>query len=272
MLVALVLLLGAAAVCVRLGAWQLDRAAVRGDANDAVTSQEAAAPAPIGDVLAPQQSFRGALVGRRVEVTGTYEPAGQLLVVDRVHDGRLGYLVLTPLRVDGADGGAGWAGADPVLPVVRGWVADPAAAGDLLDVPGGVVQLTGYLQASEAPGSGGSLAGQIDAISSAELVNSWGGPIYAGYLVLADARPAQPSGLATLDPPTLAGTEGGRWNLQNLSYALQWWIFGGFALFLWLRLVKDEALGEPAHEPDDEPDAEPDGDVTHQHRDDSAAR
>lgn len=251
MLVLLVVLLGAAAVCARLGVWQLDRAALRGAlaAQDTAISQEGVAADRIGEVLAPQQAFPGSLVGRRVAVAGTYDAAGQVLVVDRVLDGRPGYLVLTPLRVRGAGGAAGWTGADPVLPVVRGWVADPAAAGGLLAVPDGAVELTGYLQASEAPGRGAAVPGQVDAISSAELVNSWGGPVYSGYLVLAEARPAQEAGLALLGPPTPAGSEGGRWNVQNLAYALQWWIFGGFALFLWLRLVKDESLGEPVGEP-----------------------
>ena len=32
-------------------------------------------------------------------------------------------------------------------------------------------------------------------------------------------------------------------NIQNLAYAAQWWIFGAFAVLLWLRLVRDEARG-----------------------------
>ncbi|WP_407341462.1 SURF1 family protein [Pengzhenrongella phosphoraccumulans] len=257
MLVLLVVLLGAAALCARLGVWQLDRAQARGDREGQaqVASQEAAAPAPLGDVLAPQASFRGDLVGRRVTVTGTYDVAGQRLVPGRVLDGRTGYLVLTPLRATGADGAAGWAGPDPVLPVVRGWVADPGAS-DLLAVDDGVVELTGFLQGSEAPGNGAAPAGQVDAISSAELVNEWGGPIYSAYVVLETAQPPQPAGLSVLGPPTLE-SDGGRWNIQNLAYALQWWIFGGFALFLWLRLVKDEAAGEPEFEPEPEPEPEP---------------
>lgn len=251
MLVVLVLLLATAAVCARLGVWQLDRAQLRGEqvARQQVAEQETAAPERLGDVLAPQASFHGGLVGRHVEVAGTYEADGQLLVADRVLDGRTGYLVLTPLRVSDADGGAGWSGADPVLPVVRGWVADPTAAGDLLAVPGGAVTITGHLQVSEASGSGDSTPGQTDAISSATLVNTWGGPIYTGYLVLARAQPPQPSGLALVGPPTLGGSSSASWNVQNLAYAVQWWIFGGFALFLWWRLVKDEAAGGFADEP-----------------------
>jgi DNA-binding transcriptional regulator of glucitol operon len=38
---------------------------------------------------------------------------------------------------------------------------------------------------------------------------------------------------------------------QNYGYALQWWLFGGFAVFLWAKLVLDEldpARVEPAPE------------------------
>ncbi|QTE29925.1 SURF1 family protein [Pengzhenrongella sicca] len=246
LLVLLVVLLAAAAVCGRLGAWQLDRAQSRGEQleRQQVAARESAAPEPLGDVLAPQESFNGELVGRAVTVSGTYEAAGQLLVVDRVLDGRAGYLVLTPLRVTGG-GAAGWTGADPVLPVVRGWVEDPADAVDLLEPPAGVVTVTGHLQVSEGGGQGASAPGQTDAVSSAQLVNSWGGPIYAGYVVLTEASPAQPAGLALLGPPTLGTSDSGNYNVQNLAYAAQWWIFGGFALFLWIRMVRDEAAGDP---------------------------
>ncbi|GIG19414.1 SURF1-like protein [Cellulomonas chitinilytica] len=234
MIVLLVVLLAAAAVCARLGAWQLDRAQVRGaKAEDRhVAALVAAPPVPLGDVLTPQTSFRGDMVSRKVTVTGAYDAAGQLLVGGRAHDGVTGYLVVTPLR---EPGGA-------VLPVVRGWVAAPADA----DVPpAGDVTVVGYLQASEQAGDGVRLgedgtSGRADAVSSAELLNVWGGPIYTGYLVVATSDPAQSDAVAILDPPRKPGAG---LNLQNLAYAAQWWLFGGFAVLLWLRLVRDEAAG-----------------------------
>jgi hypothetical protein len=30
---------------------------------------------------------------------------------------------------------------------------------------------------------------------------------------------------------------------QNLSYALQWFVFAGFGLFMWWRLVRDDHRG-----------------------------
>ncbi|MBU4213455.1 MAG: SURF1 family protein [Actinobacteria bacterium] len=229
MLGLLLLLAVAAVVCVRLGVWQLDRAQVHGAQAEQrrVAALVAADPAPLEQVLAPQTAFTGGLVGRKVEVTGTYDAAGQLLVAGRVHEGVTGSLVLTPLSVT-VDG------EQAVLPVVRGWTADPGSA---QPPPTGTVRLIGYLQAGEAP-TGTITDGRTEAISPAQLLSAWGGPIWTGYLVLAESTPAQTGDLALLDVPSRAGSG---LNLQNLAYAAQWWIFAGFALVVWWRTVRDEA-------------------------------
>ena len=244
MLGLLALLLVAAAVCARLGVWQLDRAHVRGAAAEQrrEAQVEAAAPVALEQVLAPATPFTGGMVGRKVQVQGTYDEANQLLVTGRVVDGRHGSLVLTPLRVATAQGAA-------VLAVVRGFVPDGAA---VPAAPAGPVSVVGYLQAGEAPGAG-ITDGRTDAVSPAELVGVWGGPTWTGYLVLASSEPAQGSGLTQLPVPTQRGTG---LNLQNLSYAAQWWIFAGFALLLWWRMVRDEARGNPFDEAAGAPDPE----------------
>ncbi|MFI2362258.1 SURF1 family protein [Promicromonospora sp. NPDC019610] len=237
----------AAFVCGRLGAWQLDRAYERAElaAQQAAAETAAAGPAWLGDLLTPQESFRGELVGREVRVTGEYEPAGTLLVPGRVLEGRVGYLVLTPFRVsdDGTDG-ASWAdlSGPPVLALVQGWVAAPADA-EALALPEGEVTVTGWLQAGEATSGRAAVAdGQTEEIALSALVNEWGGPIYTGYAVLTSG-PGSPEegGVAALPRPTIDGGSGA--NLQNIFYALQWWLFGGFAVLLWVRLVRDEMAG-----------------------------
>lgn len=247
----------AAVVCARLGVWQLDRAHERGElaARQAAAETEAVGPAGLGDLLPPQTTFPGDLVGRQTWVEGEYDAAGQLLVTGRALDGRPGFLVLTPLRVtDDGTGGASWAdlSGPPVVPVVRGWVPTPEE-GAALDVPDGVVRVTGYLQASEATGPGGEPSGQTDSISTGALVNTWGGPIYSGYVVLSASDPAQVAaadgGPVPLPRPTVEGGTG--LNLQNAFYALQWWVFGGFAVLLWARTVRDEAAGGRTRRGDD---------------------
>lgn len=246
MLVVLVVVLAAALGCGALGRWQLDRAQERGAQAEQHRIDElaAAGPVPIGQVLAPQVSMSGQLVGKTVSVTGTFED-GQLLVEGRAHAGRTGYLVLSPLRVsDDGTGGATWADLSgaPVIPVVRGWVASPE---DAVDAAPGTVTVTGYLQTSESVGEGMVGEGITDSISSGHLANVWGGPVYSGYLVQASSDPADPgaASLALLERPRLVGSDGGL-NLQNLFYAVQWWIFGLFAVGLWLQAVRDEARAE----------------------------
>lgn len=44
---------------------------------------------------------------------------------------------------------------------------------------------------------------------------------------------------------------------QNYGYAVQWWLFAGFAVFLWVKLVLDEL--DPARvQPDEQPLPQPD--------------
>lgn len=237
----------AAVVCGRLGTWQLDRAYERAElaAQQEAAEVAAAGPSWLGDVLAPQESFPGELVGREVRVAGTFDPSDTLLVPGRALEGNSGYLVLTPFRVsDDGTGGGSWAelSGAPVLAVVQGWVPAPADA-EALILPEGEVTLTGWLQAGESTsGSAAVVDGRTEQIALSALVNEWGGPIYTGYLV-ATQGPGSPEsgGVAALPRPTLDGGSGA--NLQNVFYALQWWLFGGFAVLLWIRLVRDEMAG-----------------------------
>lgn len=244
MLVLLLVFLAAAGVCARLGVWQLDRAHARGQVAEqhALEEQAAGGPVDLGDVIAPQATFPGSLVGKQVAVTGEFEQDAQLFVEGRALDGEVGYLVLSALRVtDDGTGGSSWAdlSGPPVLPVVRGWVAAPDAGA--YPPPPGEVRVTGYLQGSEALGDTAFADEVTDSISSGALVNRWGGPIYSGYLVLAASDPAADPAIALLPRPTIEGGTG--LDLQNVFYAIQWWIFGLFTILLWVRLVVDEARG-----------------------------
>ncbi len=249
----LVVFLIAAAGCARLGIWQLERAYERANLAEEHAQAEAASESAValGEVLKPQTTFAGRLVGKRVQVIGTFNPEQQLLVDGRSVGGEEGFLVLDSLTViDDGSQGSSWAdlSGNPRLPVARGWI--PA---DAVDQSGALTdewreklqasteptQLTGWLQASESTMSSDLPAGHINSISSAYLANVWGGPMYGGYLVLAQSSEPTPEGLVMLPRPTIEGGDGV--NMQNLFYALQWWVFGGFAAALWLRLVRDDA-------------------------------
>jgi hypothetical protein len=105
-----------------------------------------------------------------------------------------------------------------------------------------------------APGEASGLpAGQVERIAAADLINRWPYPLLTGYVVLESQRPpAAPSAVAAIPAPA-ADT---RLNWRNVSYALQWWAFAGFGLFLWWRAVRDahESSGPAAEDPPDRDD------------------
>ncbi|MBX6167489.1 MAG: SURF1 family protein, partial [Thermobispora bispora] len=139
-----------------------------------------------------------------------------------------GYWLLTPLRLE--DG--------TLVPVVRGWVptpTDPAVA-----VPGGTVTVTGRLRASEETGdvvpSGPLPEGQVALVSTAELINLWtDAPLRSGFIVAASQDP--PLAAKPVAAPRPMEDVGFSW--RNLAYAVQWWIFAGFAVFMWYHFVRE---------------------------------
>jgi cytochrome oxidase assembly protein ShyY1 len=77
-------------------------------------------------------------------------------------------------------------------------------------------------------------AGQVQTVSTGELVNVWSGQkLHTGFVV---AQP--PSGSLAqvrVSPPVVGGT----FTWRNLAYAANWWIFAGFAVFMWFHFVRD---------------------------------
>lgn len=95
----------------RLGWWQLDRAAQKETLQQAVDSSVALPPLP-AQALASTLAQAAGQLHRRVTVRGQWLPGRTVFLDNRQMDGRPGFFVLTPLRLD--DGSA-------VL-VQRGWV------------------------------------------------------------------------------------------------------------------------------------------------------
>lgn len=245
----LVVVLLAATGMARLGEWQLSRARDRG--NETAVERAASPAVPLTSLLAARQSLPPDAAGRRVSVQGRWDGARQVLVVDRLQAGVRGLWVLTPLRLD--DGSA--------VAVVRGWTATAdAPAASTASLPSGPVTVEGVLRPGEAaadraPGETSGLpSGQVDRIDFATFVQDWDFPLFTGYVVA--TSPLTP-GLAAV-PPVASGGGGLAW--QNLSYALQWWLFALFGLFLWFRLVRDDHRGLLRKKPDADPDAAPDAD------------
>jgi cytochrome oxidase assembly protein ShyY1 len=223
--------------CIFMGTWQLSRFDARVAAHQAAEQapKPGSAPAiPLRDALATVGSqVTQATAGRNIVVTGTYDISHQFLVPGRMLDGKQGFYVLTPLRTSGG-----------ALPAVRGWLPGEAAtARHVPAAPGGQVSVTGVLQAPESEGStgvdtSGSLpSGQLGMISAATLVNLVPYPVYNGWITLDQAT----APMKTVPPQAAPNTGLDMRAFQNLGYTGEWFVFAGFVVFSWLRLVRREA-------------------------------
>ena len=227
-----VLALLAVPVCVFMGSWQLSRFEDRVQDHRTATEQATAAKKEAARPLASLLPVDKATSGKRATATGHY--GRQLLVPDRELNDRDGYYVLTMLRTDGGK----------ALPVVRGWLPGTASAtAKAPAAPTGEVTVTGALQASETPGdngasaAGGLPAGQVGAISAASLVNLVPYDVYDAWVTLDRAD----SGMTAV--PASAPDDSGLdlRAFQNLGYTGEWFVFAGFVVFMWFRLLRREA-------------------------------
>jgi surfeit locus 1 family protein len=230
-----------ALVCVvaagALGLWQYDAWQARraAEASD-LTRQD---PIPLAEVMGPDDPFPGDRVGQPVRLDGTWVPDGTVLVSGRDHDGRTGYWVVTPLAISAPD--------DPALPVVRGWVPSSTSAPP---PPSGRAELVGWLQPPEGATTVDDNPGDdvLPQLRIADLVQLVDQDLYGAYAVL--TRPTE--GLARADLDQLP--EVGRFTaLRNLLYAVEWWFFGAFALFVWVRWLRDEAGNDASEDPAEAP-------------------
>ncbi|GII01061.1 SURF1 family protein [Planobispora takensis] len=247
------LAVGALVACVFLGRWQL------GVFEDSGRPQAAVDPAPVSVTTLAQagRHLDGEAIGRKVTAEGTFDATRQLLVAGRDD----GLWILTAL--DLGDGTS--------IPVVRGWI--PSASDPATAVPEGRVTVSGRLQASEPTDSVQRVrevpAGQVQTVSSAELINMWrGGKLRDGYVVATAQSPAP--AVAAEPVPVAPPTASGVLTWRNLAYAAQWWIFGLFAVFMWWHFVRDAVRSGTAGRdsgsgsgPEPEPDPDPDPDPDH---------
>lgn len=203
--------------------WEAGRAAEARDLSSA-------APLPLEKVMGGDDPFPGKYLGQPVSFGGEWLGAGTLYVADRALDGERGYWVVTPVLV-----------GDSAMPVVRGWSARPEAP-----VPSGEVEVEGWLQASEGSGAGDEDPHDdvIPEMRIASIVEHVDVDLYSGYVVARTATTAgtgsspEDAGLAAVTPESVPKVSNVT-HLRNLLYAFQWWIFGGFAIYVWSRWCRD---------------------------------
>ena len=223
-----------------LAPWQFHRSAERDGNNAALVRAVSTAPVPRGTLVAPGTEPGPAAAWRQVVVSGTYDPAGEVLARLRSVDSSAASEILTPLRT--TDG--------QTLLVDRGYVRplNGETLPPIAPAPGGVVTLVGYQLPDESatdrsPITEGGYR-QVYAVDSAAIGRLVGLPIAPGYLQLLPGQPGVVTAVP-LPPPDPN---------SSYSYAWQWLIFGVMAIGGWVYFVRLEYLTRQAEEegPDDE--------------------
>lgn len=192
-----------AAVCVRLGFWQLDRLQQRRASNDRIRTGLGAASMVLGGAPGPGAAHR------RASAIGMYDITGEVVLFGRSFEGRAGDHLLTPLRLP--DGTA--------LLVDRGWVP----TGVRPPPADGVVRVEGFLLPPEPAVGGAPTSEQVIAVDPGEIERGLPYELAPVYLLLQEQSP--PSGVLPRPAPLPELSEG-----PHLSYAIQWFSFAGVAL------------------------------------------
>jgi cytochrome oxidase assembly protein ShyY1 len=214
-----------------LGLWQWHRHFARADLNAAVEAAQSQPVQPLTQVMPDPGTLPDRAEHRRVSASGHYLADAQML--QRNADGRAGFAVITPLRLD--SGGT--------LLVDRGFVPFSLSSADApasdVTPPSGEVTVQVRLRAAQEGSNRAAPAGQIYSITPDEYPLSLQAPVYASYGDLVEQSPP-PSD--DLELPPLADIGMG----PHLFYALQWWSFIAIALIGYVVLLRREAAGHEA--------------------------
>jgi surfeit locus 1 family protein len=209
----------AIALTVSLGRWQVERAGEKAARQALLEARmNDAAVLLTGSVESPEP-----LLYRHVRAAGQWVAQGQIFIDNQVLEGRAGFRVVTPLRLEGRE--------EMVL-VDRGWVArsrDYPQAPPVA-VPPGRVEVAGV--ATLPPKrvlelSADTITGNVWQNLSIERYRRQTGNAVLPIVILAD-RPAP--GLAALSERPDAGIA------KHREYALTWFALAATVLALWIAL------------------------------------
>jgi surfeit locus 1 family protein len=218
------------ALCVRLGMWQLDRAAQK-LALQARIDERRALP-PLGNAELPGSAEAAALqFDRRARVHGHWLAEATVLLDNRQMNGVPGFFVVTPLQLDGH--------AEAIL-VERGWAPRdfrdrnalprvPSAAG-ALTVEGRIAPPPARLYAF-GPEASGPIRQNLDVAAFSREIGTKLLPL---ALLQVDSAVTAGDGLLRAWPAPALGVE------THYGYAGQWFLFASLTigLYVWFQLVR----------------------------------
>jgi surfeit locus 1 family protein len=210
-----------AAVCARLGVWQLDRLKQRRAANAAALS---ARDAPI--LVLNGQAPASDLTNRRVRASGRYDHTHDIVLRGTVYQGVPGVEIVTPLILPGQR---------PAVLVNRGFVPSPDAVTvevDSLHEPGEVT-VEGIALPLTSDGGNPLERGQKTTWARLDLAALRSRLPYSVYPIYIRQSPdsSLPRFPRRLEPPVL--DDG-----PHLNYAIQWFAFTVLAVVFGVVIVR----------------------------------
>lgn len=217
---------------VNLSLWQFDRLDQRREFNSRV---ERRATEEVVDVTALDLSAPADFEWQRVGAVGTYQPADEVLILNRSQGGRAGLNVVTPLELE--DGS--------ILLVVRGFL--PLEL-DVPRPPEGSVKVIGTARLSDARRSTDLNTSDGDVreffrLDIDRIAEQIDGTVLPLALYAEASEPAENPLLQPAARPTLS--EG-----SHLSYAVQWIIFATAVVVGWIlasrRTIKNQSRSRPS--------------------------
>lgn len=214
-----------AAITIRLGNWQGERAQYKLSQQAQLDAALSAAPLPFDELLRVGDAGV-ALRYRKVSVTGTFVKDAIFFVDNRIHDGKAGYVVLQLLRAEPTDGSP----ARNML-VDRGWAEASAVREKLPTIltPGGstAIEARINLPLSRNPGTFDNDSGQrLNYINIDELARRLNIKLEPFLLELTGGAGFTGVGNA---PPSSNFT-------TNRAYQVQWYAFAALAIVLFVVL------------------------------------
>jgi len=208
----------AVGICLNLGKWQWNRKEARDNFNHLVTTNLAAPPAPIDELMSVTAVPKLVDRWRRIAVAGTFDGTTHY-VRGRSYHGRFGFAVVSRFIVQ-ANGEAVW--------IDRGWVPAPgnAAQQPVSPLPSsGEVLLLARLRGGDSldrQGPNGGLFGitfkKEGSVSSFIAAQPPTKSTLRGYLELISTTPGGPNQPVPVPAPEISAG-------PHLAYAVQWYLF-----------------------------------------------
>lgn len=243
-----------ASIFVALTQWQFEQStAVQPRAHS-----ETETPVELTEHFEPSAAMLADQEDQIVYFSATVDPERTVQVESRAHNGQVGLWLVSSATVAGAPG-------DHNIPIAWGWIpdeieADPGQIQELFEESTGVamdepMQIQGRLLSAEGPTPNTNHFTQpvrTQMVASAQLVNLWDQPLYAGYVAAetftvdgTEHTVAGPNieGIAVAPQP-----EDQEVAWLNIFYAVEWFLFAVFSLYLWWRFVRDDYLKDQRDE------------------------